>query len=80
MTTPEKVLKARWPICSQAGAEDRIIPAAHAENVRLELPQSIVEVIPECGHWPQMEKPDLFNPMLISFLGDRPVQTPQQEP
>ena len=76
----ERLKSSNVPLMTVWGAEDRIIPAAHAENVRLELPQSIVEVIPECGHWPQMEKPDLFNPMLISFLGDRPVQTPQQEP
>ncbi len=68
------------PLMTIWGAEDRIIPVRHAEDVRRELPGSIVEVIPECGHWPQMEKPDLFNPMLISFLGDSPLQTPQQEP
>lgn len=76
----ERLKSSNVPLMTVWGAEDRIIPVAHAEDVRLELPQSIVEVIPECGHWPQMEKPDLFNPMLISFLGDSPVQTPQQGP
>ena len=59
------------------GAEDIIISASHAEAASRELPESIVRVIPECGHWPQMEKPDLVNPMLISFLRGEPVQTIQ---
>ena len=63
------------PLMTVWGQEDIIIPVSHADNVRRELPESLVRVIPECGHWPQMEKPDLFNPMLISFLRGEPVQT-----
>ncbi len=50
-----------------------------AEDVRRELPGSIVQVIPECGHWPQMEKPSVFNPMLIDFLGGAAAKTAEQE-
>ena len=50
-----------------------------AEDVRRELPGSIVQVIPECGHWPQMEKPSVFNPMLIDFLGEAAAKTAEQE-
>lgn len=67
------------PLMTVWGAEDIIIPVSHAENVRRELPESVVRVIPECGHWPQMEKPGQFNPMLIRFLGGGPVQPAQQE-
>ena len=48
-----------------------------AEEVRRELPGSIVHVVPECDHWPQMEKPDLFNPMLTDFLKGGPAQAAQ---
>ena len=65
------------PLMTVWGAEDIIIPVAHAEAVRRELPHSIVHVIPECGHWPQMEKPDEFNSMLTSFLNGGPIQTDQ---
>ena len=66
------------PLMTVWGAEDRIIPVQHAEDVRRELPGSIVEVIPECGHWPQMEKPSVFNPMLIDFLGEAATRTAEQ--
>ena len=67
------------PLMTVWGAEDRIIPVRHAEDVRRELPASIVEVIPECGHWPQMEKPSVFNSMLIDFLGGAAAQSAEQQ-
>ncbi len=67
------------PLMTIWGAEDRIIPVRHAEDVRRELPGSIVEVIPECGHWPQMEKPSVFNTMLIDFLGGATSQAAERE-
>jgi 4,5:9,10-diseco-3-hydroxy-5,9,17-trioxoandrosta-1(10),2-diene-4-oate hydrolase len=69
----ERLKDSTVPLMTVWGAEDIIIPVSHADNVRRELPSSIVRVIPECGHWPQMEKPDQFNPMLTSFLGGSPV-------
>ena len=63
------------PLMTVWGADDRIIPVRHAEDVRRELPDSIVEVIPECGQWPQTENPSVFSPMLIDFLGGAATQT-----
>lgn len=65
----ERLKESEVPLMTVWGAEDIIIPVSHAENVRRELPESVVQVIPECGHWPHMEKPGEFNPMLTSFLG-----------
>jgi len=73
----QRLKDSKVPLMTVWGAEDRIIPVAHAEEVRRELPGSIVHVVPECGHWPQMEKPDLFNPMLTDFLKGGPAQTAQ---
>ena len=67
------------PLMTVWGANDIIIPVSHAAAVRRELPESTVRVIPECGHWPQMEKPGQFNPMLTSFLGGGPVPEIQPE-
>ena len=74
----ERLKDSPVPLMTVWGAEDIIIPVSHADDVRRELPDSVVRVIPECGHWPQMEKPGQFNPMLTSFLGGGPVQIPQQ--
>ena len=75
----ERLKDSKVPLMTIWGENDRIIPVRYAEDVRRELPQSEVRVIPECGHWPQMEKPEQFNPMLISFLKSDSVQTPSDE-
>ena len=56
------------PMMTVWGAEDRILPVSHAATVRRELPQTIVRVIPRCGHWPHMERAEEFNELLIRFL------------
>ena len=33
-----------------------------------DIPNSRLELYPECGHWPQYERVDLYNPMSIAFL------------
>jgi pimeloyl-ACP methyl ester carboxylesterase len=75
----ERLKDSEVPMMTVWGAEDIIIPVSHADDVRRELPESVVQVIPECGHWPQMEKPGQFNPMLTSFLSGGPVQAAQQK-
>ena len=50
------------------GEEDSIIPVSHAAAVRRALPRSVTRVIPECGHWPHMEKAEQFNELLVRFL------------
>ena len=35
------------------------------------IPGSRLELYPECGHWPQYEHPELYNPMSIAFLRER---------
>ena len=75
----ERLKDSQVPLMTVWGADDRTIPVAHAEDVRRELPGSIIHIIPECGHWPQMEKPGLFNPMLTEFLKGGPARTTQHE-
>ena len=75
----ERLKASPVPLMTVWGADDIIIPVSHAEAVRRELPESVVRIIPECGHWPQMEKPGQFNPILTGFLGGGPAQAPQQE-
>lgn len=64
----ERLKNSKIPLMTVWGANDRIIPVAHAEEVRRELPESLVHIIPQCGHRPQMEHPNKFNPMLTDFL------------
>ena len=55
------------------GENDIVVPVSHAEMFRRELPRSTVHTLPECGHWPHMEKPDDFNALLAAFLKGTPV-------
>lgn len=56
------------PLLTVWGENDLIIPVSHARSVRHALPQSLVHTIPQCGHWPHMEKAEEFNSLLNQFL------------
>lgn len=74
----ERLKSCPVPLMTIWGADDIIIPVSHAEAVRRELHESVVRIIPRCGHWPHMEQPRQFNPMLTSFLNGVPVPAAQQ--
>jgi 2-hydroxy-6-oxonona-2,4-dienedioate hydrolase len=46
------------------------VPEARAMHEH--IPGSRLELYPECGHWPQYERVDLYNPMAIEFLRSHP--------
>lgn len=84
-------LRRKWQILSRLkqsevplmviwGADDFIIPVSHAEAARRELPQCDVQVLPEFGHWPQMEKPSVFNPLVADFLNTTTAEPGQSKP
>ncbi len=50
------------------GEKDRLVPVECAREAHAHLPGSRLEVIADCGHWPQREKPDEFNRILLDFL------------
>lgn len=52
------------------GREDRIIPVSHAYRAQRVLAKSTVHVIPYCGHWPQLERSQEFNSLVLRFLED----------
>ena len=51
------------------GEQDNIIPVSHSILIKNAIPQSLVPTLPQCGHWPHMEKADEFNNLLTRFLG-----------
>ena len=58
------------PLLIVWGREDRIIPVSHAYNAQRVLANSTIHVIPYCGHWPQLEKSQEFNSLVLRFLED----------
>lgn len=56
------------PVLLVWGEDDRIIPVAHAYRAREARPDTLVYVLPECGHLPQIEKTAEFNQRVSHFL------------
>ena len=52
------------------GNVDSVIPVAHTENAK-QAQQGRVEVFANCGHCPHIERSDVFNDMVTSFLRSR---------
>lgn len=50
------------------GEQDRLLPVAYAHAFGELIPQARVTVIPECGHLPHAEQPDLFARTIADFI------------
>ena len=68
------------PLLVVWGAQYVIIPLSHAKIASQELPRCNEQVIPECGHWPQMEKSSVFNPIVTQFLSSATIKPGQSKP
>jgi pimeloyl-ACP methyl ester carboxylesterase len=50
------------------GRQDRLIPAAFSRHVRKWLPEAEQVILEDCGHVPQVERPDETNHLLLDFF------------
>lgn len=50
------------------GDHDRVFPLEVGKQVHALLPQAEWHIIPEAGHLPQWERPQVVNPLILSFL------------
>lgn len=76
------VMSSKVPLLTQPtlvlwGANDEILDPATLERFRSELPNPTVEIIPECGHVPHLEKPQLTASSILSFL-NQPINNTQK--
>lgn len=53
------------------GENDRILPAAYAQEWARLIPGSKVSIIPGCGHVPQVEAPDALEAIIRTFITTR---------
>jgi pimeloyl-ACP methyl ester carboxylesterase len=56
------------PVLIIHGADDQLIPLSEAEEMFKAIPDSELVVIPDAGHLPNLEQPDIFNDAIIDFL------------
>jgi pimeloyl-ACP methyl ester carboxylesterase len=57
--------------CLVVGAEeDRAAPAEIARELAASIPGSRLRIVPGAGHMANMERPEIFNEAIVSFLGE----------
>ena len=66
----DRLKESPVPLMTIWGEKDIVVPHSQSEFIRRELPNSVVQSIPACGQWPQMEKADEFNSLVTGFLKD----------
>jgi pimeloyl-ACP methyl ester carboxylesterase len=64
----DRLSEIKVPTLLIHGMEDRIVPVRWAERAHRLIKNSTIELIPDCGHLPPLEKPDLFNRIIRRFL------------
>ena len=64
----DRIQELRIPILIVWGSDDKIIPKEHAINAAGANKLAEMIIVPNCGHWPQIEQASLFNLMLSEFL------------
>lgn len=63
-----RLSEVRMPTLLVHGIADKVVPVSWAERAHRLMRNSKIEIIPECGHLPPVEQPDLFNRIVRSFL------------
>ncbi len=66
----DELPRVTMPTLVMWGANDLVIPVHHANAAVARLPSGHLEVIPDCGHLPHLERPDRFVAALGQFLAE----------
>jgi len=72
----QRLSEIRQPVLIVWGAEDRVFPPDVGEDMHRQISGSRLELIPNAGHIPMWERPDVVNPLLIDFLQLDTEKTP----
>ena len=63
--------QVRTPVLLVAGKLDLVCGPAQARPIMEALPSATLALIPDCGHIPSVESPDLYRATVIEWLGSR---------
>lgn len=67
--TPEKLATIRVSTLLVTGSADMFTPPSIMRLIARQIPNSTMIVVPECGHSPYWEQPELFNRVVLEFIG-----------
>lgn len=72
---PFRLQLIRCPVLVVWGERDRMVFTSGAERLAEAIPDARVELIPRCGHCPQIEEPDLLSDLLAAVPSEaRPLR------
>ena len=57
------------PVLVVWGATDRVLPVAHGRRAAAACPDLELQIIPDCGHTPQLECPAQLAELIEEFAG-----------
>ena len=61
---------AAVPVLMLHGRQDRVIPFAHSERAHKLAPGGRLQLVDDCGHTPQLERPAVFNAALRALVAE----------
>jgi len=64
----DRVAEIRMPVLLVHGEKDALVPVACAREAKRLNSNLQLEVLPDCGHWPQRDWPERFNAAVMEFL------------
>jgi pimeloyl-ACP methyl ester carboxylesterase len=65
--SPFRLHRVECPVMVVWGERDRMVFSKGAERIVAALPETKVELLPRCGHCPQIEEPDRLDELLAEF-------------
>ncbi len=66
----ERLAALRTPTLVVGGTDDRLTPPRYAEELAKAIPGAELAYIPEAGHLPYLESPELFARVVLSYLNN----------
>jgi pimeloyl-ACP methyl ester carboxylesterase len=64
--------RIRIPTLVLWGRDDKLFPVDYAKAWAAQIPDVRVEIVSECNHRPQIERPDVAAQKVLAFLGRQP--------
>jgi pimeloyl-ACP methyl ester carboxylesterase len=68
-------LTAGMPTLIVWGERDSVVPASHAVWASREMPHSRLVLMPDVGHFPHRERPEVFTRSVVEFVADTAPST-----
>jgi pimeloyl-ACP methyl ester carboxylesterase len=66
--------RMRQPLLVLWGSHDRLVPASISQQLSAQKADLELQLLPQLGHCPHDERPQLFNSQVLCWLAQRPAR------